>query len=38
MFRALQKEIDRCQRNGEKEKLAALLSQRQALTKKIISM
>jgi DNA primase len=37
-FRALQKEIDRCQRNGEKEKLAALLSQRQALTKKIISM
>lgn len=37
-FRALQKEIDRCQRNGEKDKLAALLSQRQALTKKIMSM
>ncbi|OGD20209.1 MAG: DNA primase [Candidatus Aminicenantes bacterium RBG_13_59_9] len=38
LSRALQKEIDRCQRNGEKEKLAALLSQRQALTRKIISM
>jgi len=37
-FRALQKEIDRCQRNGEKERLAGLLSQRQALTKKIMSM
>jgi DNA primase len=37
-FRALQKEIARCQRNGEKERLAGLLSQRQALTKKIMSM
>jgi DNA primase len=35
---SLQKEIDRCQRNGEKEKLASLLAQRQALTKKIMSM
>ncbi len=38
LSRALQKEIDRCQRNGEKEKLAALLTQRQALTRKIMSM
>lgn len=38
LSRALQKEIDRCQRNGEKEKLAALLAQRQALTRKIMSM
>ena len=37
-LRALQKEIVRCERDGEKEKLAALLSQRQALTKKIMSM
>ncbi|MFZ2054547.1 MAG: DNA primase [Candidatus Aminicenantales bacterium] len=37
-LRALQKEIVRCERNGEKEKLAALLSQKQALTKKIMSM
>jgi DNA primase len=35
---SLQKEIDRCQRNGEKEKLAALLAQKQALTRKIMSM
>jgi DNA primase len=35
---SLQREIARCQRNGEKEKLAALLSQKQALTKKIMSM
>ena len=38
LSRTLQKEIDRCQRNGEKEKMAALLAQRQALTRKIISM
>jgi len=37
-LRALQKEIVRCDRNGEKEKLARLLSQKQALTKKIMSM
>ena len=37
-LRALQKEIVRCERNGETEKLASLLSQRQALTKKIMSM
>jgi hypothetical protein len=37
-LRALQKEIVRCERDGEKEKLASLLSQRQALTKKIMSM
>jgi DNA primase len=37
-LRALQREIVRCERNGEKEKLSALLSQRQALTKKIISI
>ena len=37
-LRALQKEIVRCERNGEKEKLNALLSQRQALTKEIISI
>ena len=37
-FRALQREIDRCERNKEKEKLVALLAQRQALTKKIMSM
>jgi DNA primase len=38
LSRALQKEIDRCQRNGEKEKLASLLARRQALTRKIMSM
>jgi DNA primase len=38
LSRALQKEIDRCERNGEKGKLAALLAQRQALTRKIMSM
>jgi len=37
-IRALQKEIVRCERNGEREKLAALLSQKQALTKKIMSI
>jgi DNA primase len=37
-LRALQKEIVRCDRNGEKDKLARLLSQKQALTKKIMSM
>jgi DNA primase len=37
-LRALQNEIVRCDRNGEKEKLARLLSQKQALTKKIMSM
>ena len=37
-FRALQREIDRCERNGERQKLGALLVQRQALTKKIMSM
>jgi RNase P/RNase MRP subunit POP5 len=37
-LRALQKEIVRCERNGEKEKLAALLSQKQAMTKKIMSI
>ena len=35
---AVQKEIVRCERNGEKEKLAALLSEKQALTKKIMAM
>lgn len=38
LSRSLQKEIDRCQRSGEKEKLAPLLAQKQALTKKIVSM
>ena len=38
LSRSLQKEIDRCQRNGEKQKLASLLTQKQALTKKIMSM
>jgi DNA primase len=38
LSRKLQKEIDRCQRSGEKEKLASLLIQKQALTKKIMSM
>jgi DNA primase len=38
LSRALQKEIDRCERNGEKGKLAALLTQKQALTRKIMSM
>jgi RNase P/RNase MRP subunit POP5 len=37
-LRALQKEIVRCERNGEKEKLAALLTRKQALTKQIMSM
>jgi DNA primase len=34
----IQKEIVRCERNGEKEKLAALLAEKQALTKKIMTM
>ncbi len=37
-LRALSKEIDRCERNGEKEKLSALLSEKQTLTKKIMAM
>jgi hypothetical protein len=38
LSRALQKEIDRCERSGERQKLAALLAQKQALTRKIVSM
>jgi DNA primase len=34
----LQKEIVRCERNGEKEKLSRLLSQKQALTRQILAM
>ena len=37
-LRALQKEIVRCERNGEKEKLARLLSQKQDLTRQILAM
>ncbi len=37
-LRDLQKEIVRCERKGEKEKLARLLSQKQALTKQILAM
>jgi hypothetical protein len=37
-LRALSKEIERCERSGEKAKLASLLAQKQALTKKIMSM
>ncbi len=35
---ALQKEIVRCERNGEKDRLSRLLSQKQNLTKQIISL
>ncbi|MBN2409607.1 MAG: DNA primase [Candidatus Aminicenantes bacterium] len=37
-LRALQKEVERCERNGEKEKLARLLSQKQDLTRQILTM
>ncbi len=37
-LRDLQKEIVHCERKGEKEKLARLLSQKQALTKQILAM
>ncbi|MGB7294310.1 MAG: DNA primase [Candidatus Aminicenantales bacterium] len=37
-LRALQKEVERCERNGEKEKLAGLLSQKQDLTRQILAM
>ncbi len=37
-LRALQKEIVRCERNGEKEKLTRLLSQKQDLTRQILAM
>lgn len=37
-LRALQKEVERCDRNGEKEKLARLLSQKQDLTRQILAM
>jgi hypothetical protein len=35
---AIQKEINRCDKSGEKETLAALLAEKQALTKKIMTM
>jgi DNA primase len=37
-LRALQKEIVRCERNGEKERLSRLLSQKQSLTKQILAL
>ncbi len=37
-LRDLQKEIVHCERKGEKEKLARLLSQKQALTRQILAM
>lgn len=37
-LRVLSIEIERCERNGEKEKLARLLSQKQALTRQILAM
>jgi DNA primase len=37
-LRVLSKEIERCERNGEKAKLARLLSEKQALTKQILAM
>jgi DNA primase len=37
-LRVLSKEIERCERNGEKEKLARLLSEKQALTRQILTM
>jgi DNA primase len=37
-LRILQKEIVRCERNGEKDKLSRLLSQKQTLTKQIVAM
>lgn len=37
-LRVLSKEIERCERNGEKEKLARLLSQKQDLTRQILAM
>jgi DNA primase len=37
-LQALQKEIVRCERNGEKDKLSQLLSQKQNLTRQIISL
>jgi len=37
-LRILQKEIIRCERNGEKDKLSRLLSQKQTLTRQIVAM
>jgi hypothetical protein len=37
-LQALQKEIVRCERNGEKDKLSQLLSRKQNLTRQIISL
>ncbi len=37
-LRILQKEIIRCERNGEKDKLSRLLSQKQNLTRQIVAM
>lgn len=37
-LRALQKEIVRCERNGEKERLSQLLSQKQTLTHRILAL
>ncbi len=37
-LRLLSKEIERCDRNGEKERLSQLLSKKQALTRQIMAM
>jgi DNA primase len=37
-LRILQKEIVRCERNGEKDRLSRLLSQKQTLTRQIVAM